>query len=87
MARTVFKIAEVVARRLVGSIPTRSRQVKTLTPLTFFRLYFTEVYGEPRLSLHRLVRIRPGNRAERPTQHSASGRSSDHLFHKGPPSS
>ena len=25
MARTVFKIAEVVARRLVGSIPTRSR--------------------------------------------------------------
>ena len=26
VARTVFKIAEVVARRLVGSIPTRSRQ-------------------------------------------------------------
>ena len=25
MVRTVFKIAEVVARRLVGSIPTRSR--------------------------------------------------------------
>ena len=27
MARTVFKIAEVVARRLVGSIPTRSRHL------------------------------------------------------------
>ena len=26
VVRTVFKIAEVVARRLVGSIPTRSRQ-------------------------------------------------------------
>ena len=26
-ARTVFKIAEVAARRLVGSIPTRSRQI------------------------------------------------------------
>src|SRR6516162_6898863 len=26
VARTVFKIAEAVARRLVGSIPTRSRQ-------------------------------------------------------------
>jgi hypothetical protein len=26
VARTVFKIDEVVARRLVGSIPTRSRQ-------------------------------------------------------------
>ena len=26
MVRTVFKIAEAVARRLVGSIPTRSRQ-------------------------------------------------------------
>ncbi len=25
VARTVFKIAEAVARRLVGSIPTRSR--------------------------------------------------------------
>jgi hypothetical protein len=38
VARTVFKIAEVVARRLVGSIPTRSRQVKTLPPCNGFRL-------------------------------------------------
>ena len=29
VVRTVFKIAEVVARRLVGSIPTRSRQVSS----------------------------------------------------------
>jgi hypothetical protein len=28
VARTVFKIAEVAARRLVGSIPTRSRHIK-----------------------------------------------------------
>ena len=27
VVRTVFKIAEVVARRLVGSIPTRSRHL------------------------------------------------------------
>jgi hypothetical protein len=27
VARTVFKTAEAVARRLVGSIPTRSRHV------------------------------------------------------------
>jgi len=32
VVRTVFKIAEAVVRRLVGSIPTRSRQVKTLPP-------------------------------------------------------
>jgi hypothetical protein len=31
VARTVFKIAEVVARRLVGSIPTRSRQSRPST--------------------------------------------------------
>jgi hypothetical protein len=37
VARTVFKIAEVVARRLVGSIPTRSRQVKTLPALSDLR--------------------------------------------------
>lgn len=27
VARTVFKIAEAVVRRLVGSIPTRSRHI------------------------------------------------------------
>ena len=31
VVRTVFKIAEVVARRLVGSIPTRSRQIEVAT--------------------------------------------------------
>jgi hypothetical protein len=40
VARTVFKIAEAVARRLVGSIPTRSRQVKTLPPLSDFALFY-----------------------------------------------
>ena len=34
VVRTVFKIAEVVARRLVGSIPTRSRQA--LFPRGFY---------------------------------------------------
>jgi hypothetical protein len=60
VARTVFKIAEVVERRLVGSIPTRSRQVKTLPPPSDFRLslrgfaarrafHYTVCYTEARL--------------------------------------
>jgi hypothetical protein len=36
VARTVFKIAEVVARRLVGSIPTRSRHLRILAYLQGF---------------------------------------------------
>ena len=48
VVRTVFKIAEAVARRLVGSIPTRSRQVKTLAYLCVFWR---------RASLHRLLHL------------------------------
>ena len=35
VVRTVFKIAEVVARRLVGSIPTRFRQEPLIFPEGF----------------------------------------------------
>ena len=49
MARTVFKIAEVVARRLVGSIPTRSRQNLCLARTNWnkmaLRLRFGAVYA------------------------------------------
>lgn len=54
VVRAVFKTAEAVARRLVGSIPTRSRQVKTLPPLTDFCLILHGVCGGLCFSLHRL---------------------------------
>jgi hypothetical protein len=53
VARTVFKIAEVVARRLVGSIPTRSRHL--LDSALFLRgfagrrcFHYTVYYKEAR---------------------------------------
>ena len=52
VARTVFKIAEVAARRLVGSIPTRSRQVNTLAPPSDFRLILPGFARRRSLSLH-----------------------------------
>ena len=46
VARTVFKIAEVVARRLVGSIPTRSRQQNA--PATYVSAYILRGFAAHR---------------------------------------
>jgi|GEM_PF-5337718 hypothetical protein len=65
VARTVFKIAEAAVMRLVGSIPTRSRQLKS--PCIYAGFCSTAW-----LSLHRLLRFSSKNARLKTTAFSHS---------------